>query len=187
GLAGPTPARKGAGMGNVLLKALLLSALMSQPLAANASIREVRAGTAVEVAQGSVLLLLAVDSARPLQSVTIRRSDSVFASESLRSLDEGLTTRLYLLPAGRYRWSNVRDDGLRFELSGDDDAYAFTVEPGIINYPGHLVYRALGERRALVHVANRGLLAMDWLQQSHPQLAQERALQYRGHYPDPFQ
>src|SRR5690606_15752745 len=180
--AGP---RKGAGMGRVLLKALLLSALLL-PWPSCASIREVRAGAPVDVPQGSGLLLVAVDSERPLQSVTIRRSDSIFSSESLRSLDKGLTTRLYLLPAGRYRWSNVRDGGLRFELSGDDDAYAFTVTPGVVNYPGHLVYRARGERRVLVHVANRGLLAMDWLRQSHPRLAQDFAFEYRGHYPDPF-
>src|SRR5690606_304164 len=101
-------------------------------------------------------------------------------------LDEGVTTRLYLLPAGRYRWGTVRGGGLRYELSKDEDAYAFTVEPGVINYPGHLVYRELSERRVLVNVANRGLLAMDWLRQAHPRLAQRYALEYRGHYPDPF-
>lgn len=167
--------------------ALLLAALAwLLPGAANASIREIRAGAAVEVPEGSGLLLLAVDSERPLQSVTIRRADARLSSESMRSLDEGLTTRLYLAPAGRYRWSNVRDGGLRFELSNDDDAYAFTVDPGVVNYPGHLVYRWLGDRRVLVHVANRALLAMDWLQRAHPAVARAHALEYRGHYPDPF-
>lgn len=171
----------------VLLETLLLAALLwLLPAAAGASIREVRAGADVEVPEGSGLLLLAVDSERALHSVTIRRVDALFGSESLRSLDEGVTTRLYLLPAGRYRWGTVRGGGLRYELSKEDDAYAFTVEPGVINYPGHLVYREPSERRVLVHVANRGLLAMDWLRQAHPRLAQQHALEYRGHYPDPF-
>lgn len=174
-------------MGRGLLKALLLALLLSLlPGPGEAGIREVRAGASVEVPPGSGLLLLAVDSERALHSVSIRRADALLGSESLRSVDEGLTTRLYLLPAGRYRWSTVRGGGQRFELSKDDDAYAFTVDPGVINYPGHLVYRELGERRVLVHVANRGLLAMDWLRQSHPRLAREHALEYRGHYPDPF-
>src|SRR5690606_23393994 len=184
GRAGPG---RGTGMGTIWLKALLLPALLAlAPVPGHTSIREVRAGAAVEVAQGSGLLVLAVDSDEPLQSVGIRRGNSMFGAESLRSLDKGLTTRLYVLPAGQYRWSNVRAGGVRYELSSDDDEHAFTVDPGVVNYPGHLVYRTRGERRVMVHVANRGLLAMDWLRQSHPRLAQDFAFEYRGHYPDPF-
>lgn len=169
------------GVMRVLL--LLLAALTACPAAA--AIREVRADERVVVPQGSGLLLVAVDSERALQSVSIRRSDALLGSETLRALPAGTTKRLYLVPAGSYRWTNVREGGTRYQMS-DDDEYSFTVSAGVVNYPGHLVYRSLDERRVLAHVANRGLLAMDWLRQTHAQLARDHAFEYRGHYPDPF-
>ncbi|MDH5828976.1 prolyl oligopeptidase family serine peptidase [Luteimonas sp. M1R5S18] len=171
----------GSGWGRLLVALLWLVSWQ-----AGASIREVREGAAVDLPPGSGLLLLAVDSDEALQSVAIRRSDSMLGRESLRSVPKGLTSRLYLLPAGKYRWSSIRDGGVRYRIASDDEDYAFTVEPGVVNYPGHMVFRLKGERVALAHVANRGLLALDWLQQVHPQVAQDFAFEYRGYYPDPF-
>jgi len=162
---------------------LLLAALSACPAAA--AIREVRADERVVVPPGSGLLLVAVDTEQALQSVSIRRNDALLGSETLRALPAGTTKRLYVLPAGSYRWSNLREAGVRYRLSDDDVEYSFTVSPGVVNYPGHLVVRS-DDRRVMVHVANRGLLAMDWLGQAHAQLAREHPFEYRGHYPDPF-
>lgn len=163
---------------------LLFALLVVAP--AGASIREVRAGEDVVVPAGSGLLLLAVDSDQPLPAVRIKRNESMFGVESLRSLPKGTTMRLYVLPAGSYRWDRMRDKETRYTFANDDGDYSFEVAAGIINYPGHLIARVIGESRVLAHVANRGLLAMDWLRQHHPAAAGQYAFTYQGYYPDPF-
>lgn len=149
------------------------------------SIREVRPGEMPQVPPGYGLLVLGFDTQRELHSVGIRRHDRMFGAEALRALPVGGTHRLMVLPEGEYRWDHIRDAGVRYSVS-DRDAFAFSVRAGVINYPGHLVYRHLPGARVLAHIANRSTLAMDWLQETHPALAGTRLLEYRGHYPDPW-
>lgn len=152
---------------------------------ASASIREVRPGEPVDLPEGHGLLVLAVDTGRPLHTVGIRRNDRLFGAEAMRAVPVGDSQRLYMLPEGSYRWDYIRDAGIRYTVS-ERDAYSFSVRAGVLNYPGHMVYRQLGDRRMLAHVANRASLVMDWLREAHAALAATHALEYRGHYPDPF-
>lgn len=163
---------------------LLLACLACGP--AGAVIREVRAGEDVSVPTGSGLLLLAVDSDQPLPAVRIKRNEAMFGAESLRSLPKGTTMRLYVLPAGSYRWDRMRDKETHYSFENDDGDYSFEVAAGVVNYPGHLVARVITDKRVLAHVANRGLIAMDWLRQHHPGASTQYAFTYQGYYPDPF-
>jgi dipeptidyl aminopeptidase/acylaminoacyl peptidase len=165
------------------LALLWLAASLALPL--HAEVREVRAGEDLHVPAGSGLLLVAVDTDIPLQALRIKRNGALFDAQSLKDIAKGRTTRLYVAPAGRYRWDAVRESGRRFEL-GDDEEYSFEVRAGTLSYPGDLVFRDVDQFNAFVHVANRGLLAMDWMDHAHPELSRRHVLTYMGHYPDPF-
>ncbi|MGH8029074.1 MAG: alpha/beta hydrolase family protein, partial [Arenimonas sp.] len=69
---------------------------------------------------------------------------------------------------------------------GDDPEYGFEVKPGVVNYPGDLIFRSAGGYRVTMNVANRGLVAIDWLQKEHPALWRTYGMAFSGHYPDPF-
>ncbi len=167
-----------------LASALLwLAACLAWP--ACAGVREVQPGEDLQLPADSGLLLVAVDSDVPLQSLRIKRNGALFDAQSLKDMDKGRTTRLYVAPAGRYRWDAVRKSRWPIDL-GDNEEYSFEVRPGVLNYPGDLIYRDIDEFNAMVHVANRGLLAMDWMDRVHPALSGRHLLTYMGHYPDPF-
>jgi dipeptidyl aminopeptidase/acylaminoacyl peptidase len=151
----------------------------------HAEVREVRPGEDLQLPAGSGLLLVAVDTDIPLQALRIKRNGALFDAQSLKDIAKGRTTRLYVAPAGRYRWDAVRESGRRFEL-GDDEEYSFEVRAGTLSYPGDLVFRDIDQFNAFVHVANRGLLAMDWMDRTYPELSRGHVLTYMGHYPDPF-
>ena len=159
--------------------------------AAGAQVREVRPGEDVSLPPDAGLLLVAVDTDSPLQAVRIKRNGALFDAGSLKDVAKGRTSRLYVAPAGTYRWDSVRTGGHRYALDDDASAneYTFEVRPGTLNYPGDLIYRDLDDLRmfaATIHVANRGLRAIDWMESAHPALSQRHVLAYRGHYPDPF-
>ena len=97
----------------------------------------------------------------------------------------GRTSQLFVAPKGKYRWKTVTRGDLGWDL-GDDPEYDFEVKPGVVNYPGDLLFRPTGWRRATMDMVNRGLVAIDWLQKEHPMLWRQFGLAYTGKYPDPF-
>lgn len=168
-----------------ILQLLLVAASLLTLAPAHADVRKVAPGKTVELAPNEGLLLIAVDTSMPLSYLRIKREGALFDGGTLRAMAKGRTSQLYAVPAGRYRWDAVMQSWLRFK-TGDDEEYAFDVKPGVVNYPGDLVYRPTGSYSAMLHVANRGLLAIDWLEQQHPEVARSVPLAYTGHYPDPF-
>ncbi|MBN8480776.1 MAG: S9 family peptidase [Xanthomonadales bacterium] len=132
------------------------------------------------------LVLIAIDSSIPLEAVHVRKDGgSMFGGGVLSRLPKGRTLRLYVAPAGRYEWNRISTPFVDYRV-GDDAEYDFEVKPGRISYAGDLVFRPSSWYRALIHVANRGLGAQDWLQKEHPALLAAHPLDYIGRYPDPF-
>ena len=169
-----------------LLLPLLFSALVCA-LPAQAVIRKVDPGEVPRLDADEALLLIGVDTDADLSAVRVVRDGVNLDMRSLRALDKGRSAQLFSVPVGRYRWSSLslKGSGLRFEVGGDDE-FAFEVKAGRINYPGDMVYRSLFWRSGIVHVSNRGLLAMDWMHAQHPALLRDYAFEYTGHYPDPL-
>jgi len=108
----------------------------------------------------------------------------------LKSIKEGRTTQLYVVPAGRYHLTSVAlIDNWSWRSAMDlskDDEYAFEVKPAQITYAGDLVYRSTGFLSASVRLSNRALSIVDWLQSNHAGLYARLPLAYSGVYPDPF-
>lgn len=166
---------------------LLFAIALSLALPAQAVMRKIDPGEIPKLAADEALLLIVVDTQADLEKVSIARNGINFDVRSMRSLDKGRNAQLFAVPVGRYRWSSValRLSGFRLDLRGSVE-YQFDVKPGRVNYPGDLLCRGSLSSGIMFQMANRGLLAMDWLQAQHPALYRDHAFEYTGHYPDPF-
>jgi pimeloyl-ACP methyl ester carboxylesterase len=164
--------------GLIVLAALLCGA-------AHAGMREVKPGEAVVLEADEGLLAIGVDASAGLDYLRIKREGALFDGSTLRRLPKGISMRLFVAPTGRYRFDQLRIWGLRYDL-GSDPEYGFDVTAGVLNYPGHLLFHPLGGYQATIHAPNRALLAIDWLEETHPALYAEHRFAYAGHYPDEF-
>ncbi len=161
----------------------LIACLCALP--AQAIMRKVEPGEIPKIGEGEALLLIAVDSDVKVASLRIEREGTNADMRHMRELPVGRSSQLYVVPAGRYRWSMLTIQFLRFKL-GKDDEFGFQVKAGALNYPGDFIYRHVNAFSGRTHVSNRGLAAMDWLEKTHPVLFREQRFAYTGRYPDPF-
>ncbi|MEJ1095121.1 MULTISPECIES: S9 family peptidase [unclassified Pseudoxanthomonas] len=153
---------------------------------AQARMQRIDPGEIPELAPDEGLVLVAVDTDVDLYSVRVRKDGKAFGAGVMNDLKIGRSFRLYVAPAGVYEWREVQlIFGLRYALS-DDPEFKFKVEPGKISYAGDLLFRPITVWRATVAMSNRGLAAMDWLEQQHPVLHAKYPFAYVGRYPDPF-
>lgn len=167
----------------MLLAAFLIVGAL-QP--AQASIRKVRPGEDPTLAAGEGLLVVAVDSSIDISSLRIARQGNLRGGETINDIAHGKSRTLFVLTAGDYQWAGLHQaQSYNHELQ-DDKEFQFHVKPGVINYPGDLVYRPLGGMRAVIHATNRGLGAIDWLRANNPGAYQRYRFEYTGHYADPF-
>lgn len=151
------------------------------------AMRRIDPGEDPKLAPDEGLVVLSVDTDSYVASVNVRRVDGRTA-EVLTNIAPGRDSGLYATKAGDYRWSEV---GLtkgwyrsRFEL--DDPEYTFSVAPGKISYPGDLILRVESLTSARMHIANRSLPIIDWLEKDHGNLYPRVPFGYAGLYPDPF-
>lgn len=159
------------------------------PLEAQA-VRKIDPGDAVSLAQDEGLLVVSFDTDVPVGSARFQKQGSVFTAGVLSSMPMGRTTQLFAVPAGRYQWGRInfrRTFYWRtyFDLT-DDPEYAFDVAPGRITYAGDIVFRPHSARSATVHVANRSVPVLDWLEDQHAGIFPRYRFEYSGHFPDPF-
>lgn len=151
-----------------------------------ARLRAVAPGQVPELREDEGLVVVAVDTNVDLYRVRLMRNGRLFGSGSMDDLKEGHNYALYIAAAGEYEWVDlwpVRQ--VKYALRKDPE-FRFSVEPGAITYPGDLLFRPSSLWRAQMLVYNRGLAAMDWLDEHHPQLLARHGMVYSGHYPDPF-
>jgi dipeptidyl aminopeptidase/acylaminoacyl peptidase len=167
-----------------LLFAICLFAFLCA-LPAQAIMRKVEPGETPKIGAGEALLLIAVDTDVEIVSLRIAREGANTDMRHMRELSEGRSSQLYVVPAGRYRWSMLTTRFLRYKL-GKDDEFSFQVKAGAVNYPGDFIYRRINAFSGRTHVSNRGLAAMDWLEKTHSRLFREQRFEYTGRYPDPF-
>ena len=166
-------------------------ALLLLLLAFDASaLRKVDPGKASTLKPDEGLLVVSVDTSSWINSVRFRRAGTSFSSGVLSSLAPGRTIQMYAVPAGTYYWSLVTLADTYtwrtyFEL-GDDPEYRFDVKAGQITYAGDLILRPTSWTSAAIHIANRSLPVIDWLQDKHPKLYADYPFGYSGYYPDPF-
>ncbi|MFT3898560.1 MAG: prolyl oligopeptidase family serine peptidase [Thermomonas sp.] len=168
----------------VALAALL--ACLACMASAVARVHEVEEGETPQLEAGEGLLLLEVDTDLPLTGIDVSARGESRKSAGFGKVPVGQAVKLFVVRAGRYRWTRI-DTSLytRMSLAGDEE-YEFDVVAGRINYPGDLLYRWTGYLTAEIERRNRGLRVIDWLQAKHPGVFQRYPFEFAGHYPDPF-
>lgn len=154
------------------------------------ALHQVDPGEMPRLEEGEGLLAVAVDASSPVSSAKFRKVDALFTGDVLSRVPVGRTMQLYVVPAGRYQWTEVTlVDTWSWRSSlklKDDPEYGFEVKAGQITYPGELVLRPMGWFKSGVRVSNRALPVIDWLQEKFPALSERYRFVYSGHYPDPF-
>lgn len=161
-------------------------AAMLWPCLAWAAMAPVKPGQVPTLKPGEGFVLVAVDTNIDLHQVRLNRDGKVWGDGTMSGLVSGQNYRLYVAPVGRYEWRELSlVYGLRYQLSSDKE-FEFDVDAGSIAYPGDLVFRPTSYWRADIRRSNRGLAAINWLQRNHPAIYGQYALNYSGHYPDPF-
>lgn len=160
---------------------------------AQARTREIKPGQPVNLAADEGLLVVGVDTDVVLTLLRIEARRGIGQYYIPRAHAVGRTYRLFAIDAGGYRLAEIRRvDNPQHKHSHQttirlpDSAFDFDVKPGVINYPGDLIFRGQGVWIGAAHVANRGLPVLDWLQVEHPESLGRYRFEYRGLYPDPF-
>lgn len=168
--------------------ALLLSACASTPPQA------VTPGPFVPLADDEAFLVVHIDTAYGVEKIDAGRIPIA------RDLQPGSYLWLVRVDAGRYRWSAVRlaaqsigSDTLRLKATSEtkEREFEFTVEPGKLNYPGHLVIEPISEGDSIasgVEIRNRNhsAMAVRALLASHPELLAAHPIHYAGTSEDGF-
>lgn len=170
-------------------RAVLMLLLCLMAMDANA-LRKVDPGEQPTLDPDEGLLVISVDSDSVVSSMRFDKVGSLWTGGTLRSIEEGRTTHMYVVPAGRYHWTRITLLSTWSWVSSidlsDDDEYSFEVKPAQITYAGDLVYRSTGFLSASLRLSNRALPVIDWLQKEHPALYTRLPFVYSGYYPDPF-
>lgn len=154
---------------------------------AQARMQRVDPGQVPTLGEGEGLVLVAVDSSVDLSSLRVIKDGRIFGAGTLTAIRQGRSFGLYIAPAGRYQWNEIRlkHHLVKYQLAKDPE-FKFEVRPGVINYPGEVLFRPSSPWRASILAPNRGLAAMDWLDKEHPGLQDQYPFVYAGYYPDPF-
>jgi dipeptidyl aminopeptidase/acylaminoacyl peptidase len=165
---------------------LVIAGLCLCAFTTQARMHKVDPGEVPVLEPGEGLLVMAVDTDADLQSVRLNKDGQLFGAGMMTHLSAGRSYRLFVAPAGDYTWNKVEFLSNYFVKLRDDPEFKFKVEPGRIIYPGDLLFRPKTLWRVEAAMTNRGLAAIDWLQQQHPGVYARYEFAYSGHYPDPF-
>lgn len=151
----------------------------------HAIIREVDPGEVPVLKADEGLLVVAIDSDREDPAIRIEREGLNLDARTVRGKGTGRSFALLALPAGRYRWSRAGYYGRGTAAISKESELSFEVKADVMNYAGDV---QLSSHRSLrvVHVSNRGLASLDWLEKTHAAALRRWPFRYTGRYPDPF-
>ncbi|WP_257387176.1 alpha/beta hydrolase family protein [Tahibacter caeni] len=131
--------------------------------------------------------VIAIDNGIGASSVVI--DGPRMRDDLARGLQPGANLRVLRLRAGTYRWMRANLQGSwsadRWYDIKRDKRFEFTIEPGVINYPGDLRLRG-GFGYATFQRTNRALQAMMRLDKDHPGLREHYQWRSEVGAPDPF-
>ncbi|MGW7677615.1 hypothetical protein [Shewanella sp. S23-S33] len=132
-------------------------------------------------------LLMSVDTNIDLHSIIIGGTKSLKLTE--QDLKWGSNYIMVDVPAGDYDINDIKlNRYLKIELT--DDMWNFHIEPGKINYIGHLSVDALWSLYSLDGVKaileNQSTSALEYLEVNFPQIYKVRELNYAGPGEDHF-
>ncbi|MBS0212785.1 MAG: S9 family peptidase [Proteobacteria bacterium] len=154
----------------------------------HAAVHAVAEGEVPKLGPNDGLLVINVETPERVSSLHFNRPGRYVDGDSIDDIQPGRTTRLFVATAGSYQWNDIEYDTRNFILTfrmGNDPEARFEVKPGVVNYPGDLIYYPNG-MRAGFRIINRGLLSIDWINTHDSGVLRQYSFEYTGHYADPF-
>lgn len=158
------------------------------------------------LAPGDGVLIVAVDTMVPFSDLRLTRPKDTFAAIAASDLPRGRSVRFIELPAGNYQWAKVDLNSSGYAQyyvpldRNKKQRYAFTVKPGVINYPGDFVlmvdpnrliwnqsylYTAVG--KYYIQLIDRNAMLLDDLTPDQASMIERLGLVYTGPGTDDFQ
>jgi len=139
------------------------------------STRHIGVGESVQLGPNEGILVVHVSS-------NVEVASARFGSGVIENLSEGHHIELYVVSAGKHRWSEIRvaNSGQpRFRPPRDEDL-VFRVVPGRINYVGLLDLHLLRSGRLWYRTIDRSAIAIGILEKQHPEILREHPTVYSG-------
>lgn len=130
-------------------------------------------------------LLIGVETNLTLKSISISGEKNLKLSGD--DIRKGSQYILVDVPAGDYSIDQIQLGGW-FRTKLDNGLWDFTVSPGVISYVGHLNVETVSiwPLRTQIELENRSSAALQFLEQSFPNILSNRSLVYHGPGTDPF-
>ncbi|GAA6151269.1 hypothetical protein [Pseudoteredinibacter isoporae] len=139
--------------------------------------------------EGYGYLLLAIESLGTTPNKILLKGPKLFSSPSVQSIEPGNNYRLMPVPAGRYYFSQVYNDGKKDESAYWDILdfdYYIDVKADTVSYSGHFISEMYGEQEIDFVYRNRSSQAHEYLRNCCAEILQRYPLSFTGSYPDPF-
>ncbi len=139
--------------------------------------------------EGYGYLLLAIESLGTTPHKILLKGPKLFSSPSVQSTTPGDNYRLMPVPAGRYYFSQIYNDGKKEEAAYWDILnfdYYVDVEANTISYSGHFISEMYGEQEVDFIYRNRSSQAYEYLRHCCSETLRRYPLNFTGSYPDPF-
>ncbi|MCY7296501.1 hypothetical protein [Alteromonas sp. a30] len=126
-------------------------------------------------------LLMSVDTQTDLSSIRVfGRTTFTLSKDDLR---KGSNYILLALPAGDYRFTKITIGRSYYMLR--DEIWDFSIKPQVISYVGDLSFvSAFGG--ANISLVNQSSMALEFLEDSFPNILAQRAVEYQGPGEDSF-
>lgn len=134
-------------------------------------------------------MLMVIFVAANISSLELSRTDGFFDRQWYDDLEIGRNVRLVQLPSGQYHWRKMRAlvnfiGHIDYEIDGA--GYGFDVREGEMNYAGDFYIGRQPGAGMVMRQINRTSRALDWLDESHPELLRAYPLRFAGGVEDPF-
>ncbi len=121
-----------------------------------------------------------------IDGLSIDQPGSLLWTHTFKDLPAGYHVRVLKLPAGSYRWRQIRVGDFRIDVSHRHQWIALSVEAGKINYSGDLVYDEHHWQSVYVNRANRTSRILETLDADYPALVEALPFAYHGVSVDPY-
>lgn len=150
---------------------------------------------AFDLSEDEGILVVETDSNTPIHQLVFEHDGRSGRDVHLRQIEKGRRINFLVLSAGRYRWSRIELLGSTFrgvhypyvwELDDESDHWRFSVEPGVINYPGVIVVDSERVGWLSAYTENRSGRFVEYLWQDADFLLDDFRLVYSGRVRDDF-
>jgi dipeptidyl aminopeptidase/acylaminoacyl peptidase len=167
-----------------LLVAVSLACLFAQ--SASASMHdEYTPDRVAELKPDEGYVLVSVETNAPLATIELAMGKGSTRAHLFENFEGGRAARLLKLPEGEYHWSGMTAGEYEWDFEKRTDL-SFTVQRGVINYPGSLLVHETRGLRMTMRQEDESTLAIAAMAENFPKQFERFEFRFGGRDPDPY-